>query len=96
MANDLSTPLTGRKRKADDKRHWPIARILFAVLVLIGAAFAARLLLVDDPDGGRPSQEVAITSTRNGNEIANPMTSGSAASQTVVHVQCQTSLWWSR
>ena len=76
MANDLSTPLTGRKRKADDKRHWPIARILFAVLVLIGAAFAARLLLVDDPEGGRPSQEVAITSTRNGNEIANQMAEG--------------------
>jgi polysaccharide deacetylase 2 family uncharacterized protein YibQ len=71
MANDLSTPLTGRKRKADSKRHWPIARVLLAVLVLIGAAFAARLVLVDDPEGGRPSQEVAITNTRNANEIAN-------------------------
>ncbi len=70
LANDLSTPLTGRKRKADAKRHWPIARILLGVLVLLGIAFAARLLLVNDPDGGRPSEEVAIAGTSNGNEIA--------------------------
>jgi hypothetical protein len=76
LANDLSAPLTGRKRKPDTKRHWPIARILLAILVLIGAGFAARLLLVSDPDGGRPSQEVAITSIRNGNEIANELSEG--------------------
>ena len=76
MANDLSTPLTGRKRRPDTKRHWPIGRILFGVLVLIGAGFVARLLLVDDPDGGRPSQETAITSTRNGNSVANGVATG--------------------
>ena len=76
MANDLSTPLTGRKRKPGAKRHLPVARILAGILLLLGAAFVARLLLVDDPDGGRPSQEVAITTTRNGNEVANAVTQG--------------------
>jgi len=76
LANDLSTPLTGRKRKPRTRRHWPVGRILLAVLVLIGAAVAARLLLVDDPHGGRPSEEVAITSTRNGNELANAVSTG--------------------
>jgi polysaccharide deacetylase 2 family uncharacterized protein YibQ len=71
VANDLSTPLTGRKRKDQSRRHWPIARTLLALLVLIGAGFAARILLVNDPEGGRPSQDVAITGTRNSNEIAN-------------------------
>jgi polysaccharide deacetylase 2 family uncharacterized protein YibQ len=71
LANDLSTPLTGRKRKPGAQRHLPIARTLFAVLALIGIAFAIRLVMVDDPDGGRPSQEVAITTTRNSNEVAN-------------------------
>ena len=78
MANDLSTPLTGRKRKPGAKRHLPVARILFGILLLIGGAFVARLLLVDDPDGGRPSQDVAITSTRNGNEVANAVATGPA------------------
>jgi polysaccharide deacetylase 2 family uncharacterized protein YibQ len=36
----------------------------------------ARLLLVDDPQGGRPSREVAITSTRNGNEVASQLGQG--------------------
>ncbi|MET3927849.1 divergent polysaccharide deacetylase family protein [Devosia sp. 2618] len=76
MANDLTTPLTGRKRKPGEKRHLPIARILFGLLILIGAGFALRLVLTDDPNGGRPSKEVAITSTRNGNSVANAVNNG--------------------
>jgi polysaccharide deacetylase 2 family uncharacterized protein YibQ len=75
VANDLSTPLTGRKRKPGAQRHLPIARTLFAVLALIGIAFAIRLVLVEDPDGGRPSEEMAITTTRNSNEVANSVSS---------------------
>ncbi|HEV7344056.1 MAG TPA: divergent polysaccharide deacetylase family protein [Devosia sp.] len=72
MANDLTTPLTGRKRKAGAPRpKLPIARILFAVLAVIATAFILRLVLTDDPNGGRPSEEVAIATSRNGNEIAN-------------------------
>ena len=74
MANDLSTPLTGRRRRnqARSKRfHFPLARLLFGLIFLIIGGIALRLVLVDDPDGGRPSEEVAITSTRDGNAIAN-------------------------
>jgi polysaccharide deacetylase 2 family uncharacterized protein YibQ len=73
MANDLSTPLTGRRRKPARSRrfHFPLARLLFGVIFLIIGGVALRLVLVEDPDGGRPSQEVAITSTRDGNAIAN-------------------------
>ena len=77
MANDLSTPLTGRKRRSEAAaRGFPLARVLASVLLLIGAGIGARLLLVDDPQGGRPSQEVAITSTRDSNAIANAVAEG--------------------
>lgn len=76
MANDLSTPLSGRKRKPGAGPHLPIARTLFALLALIGVAFALRLALTDDPNGGRPSREVAITSTRDGNAVANAVGTG--------------------
>jgi hypothetical protein len=76
MANDLSTPLTGRKRKPGAPRHFPIARVLFAILALIAGAFVLRLVLTNDPDGGRPSEEVAIISTRNSNQIANEVATG--------------------
>lgn len=76
MADDLSTPLKGRKGDKPNGRHLPIARSVIALLVLIGGAFALRILLVDDPDGGRPSEEVAITSTRNSNSVANAVATG--------------------
>ena len=81
MANDLSTPLTSRKRKSNSgkARSIPVARILLGVIVLAVGLFVARLMLVDDPDGGRPTQEVAITSTRNGNELANDVATGPVA-----------------
>lgn len=74
MANDLSTPLTGRrsrKRTRSGRFHFPLGRLLFALIFLIIGGVALRLVLVDDPDGGRPSQDVAITSTRDGNSVAN-------------------------
>lgn len=78
MANDLSTPLTGRKRKpnAGKPRGFPVARVLAGLIVLALGGFVARLMLVDDPDGGRPTQEVAITSTRGGNTLANDVATG--------------------
>ena len=81
MANDLGKPLTGRKRRADAKSvhfHFPLARLLFAVIALIAAGLVLRLVMVDDPDGGRPSQEAAITTTRDGNTVANNVASGPA------------------
>lgn len=76
MTDDLTTPLTGRKRKAQSRRSLPIARVLFGLLGLLAIGFVARILMVDDPDGGRPSEEVAITSTRNANSVANAVTEG--------------------
>ncbi|WP_297109364.1 divergent polysaccharide deacetylase family protein [uncultured Devosia sp.] len=81
MANDLSTPLTGRRRQKQErtgKFHFPLARLLFILIFLVIGGVALRLVLVDDPDGGRPSQEVAITSTRDGNTIANTVATGPA------------------
>lgn len=82
MANDLSTPLTGRKRKLGqdgqpgNRRGLPIARMLFALIVLIGAGFVLRLMLVNDPEGGRPAAEAPITNTRNANSVARDISRG--------------------
>lgn len=79
MADDLSTPLPGRKRKRQEaaqkslRSRFPLARILFGVIVLLVGGFVARIVLVQDPDGGRPTAEVPITSTRNGNAVANSL-----------------------
>ena len=74
MANDLSTPLTGRGRRGQNRSgrmHFPLARILFILIFLIIGGVALRLVLVEDPEGGRPKEEVAITSTRDANSVAN-------------------------
>lgn len=81
MANDLSTPLTGRKRRRGTPGrsfHFPLARILFAIIALIGIGVVARIMLVEEPDGGRPTEETAITSTRGNNAVANTIASGPA------------------
>jgi uncharacterized protein len=79
MVDDLSAPLSRKQqRKAKRqpgsgalKRGLPLARSIFVVLAIIGLGVAARLFMVDDPEGGRPSAEVAITSTQNANTLAN-------------------------
>ncbi len=81
MANDLSTPLTGRKRRRGTPGrsfHFPLARVLFAIIALIGVGIVARIMLVEEPDGGRPTVETAITSTRGNNAVANTIASGPA------------------
>lgn len=76
MADQLDAPL-GRKKKRRNERAGrfdfqalPLARIGLGVLVLIGVGVAARLMLVDDPQGGRPSLEISIASNTGSNEIA--------------------------
>ena len=76
MATNLSTPLTGRKRKRRALPHIPVARILFGLLALLLGGFVLRLVTTDDPNGGRPSTEVAITSTRDTNQVANEVANG--------------------
>lgn len=81
MANDLSTPLTGRRKRAGARSgriHFPLARLLFAIIILVIGGVVLRIILVDEPEGGRPSLDAAITSTRDGNAIANQVASGPA------------------
>lgn len=81
MANDLSTPLTGRKqrtRRSLARPHLPIARLLFGLIALIGIGVVLRLVLVDDPQGGRPSLEAGIAASQTGNSVAESAASGPA------------------
>lgn len=81
MANDLSTPLTGRRQRASKalgRPHLPIARILFGLIAVIVLGTVARLVLVDDPMGGRPSQETKIVNSQVGNSVAETVASGPA------------------
>ncbi|MBN9310370.1 divergent polysaccharide deacetylase family protein [Devosia sp.] len=63
---DLSAPLPRRgARKASDAaprppRHIPVTRIALSLVALIAAGVAARVMLVDDPEGGRPVATVDI------------------------------------
>jgi len=84
MADELSAPLsrkTDRNRKARTLRRdpWrlPLARLGFAAIVIILAIVALRLLLVNDPQGGRPLATAEINSTRNGNSVATQVASPS-------------------
>ncbi|MBO9588775.1 divergent polysaccharide deacetylase family protein [Devosia sp.] len=81
MANDLSTPLTGRRQRLKNalgRPHLPIARILFGLIGVIAIGTVARLVLVDDPTGGRPSQEAGIVNSQVGNSVADTVASGPA------------------
>jgi polysaccharide deacetylase 2 family uncharacterized protein YibQ len=77
MADDLSAPL-GRKlakpargfRLSLSPDRIPLARIAFGVVALIVIGVGARILLVNDPLGGRPVAEIGVNSTRNTNSIA--------------------------
>lgn len=73
MASDLDAPLSRRKAKsapaAAGRRHLPIARLASAGTFVLLLAITLRVLLVDDPDGGRPAAEVAINSTLNANAV---------------------------
>lgn len=80
MADDLSAPL-GRKQKkagpASERRfalpvvRLPLARIGLGVAAVILLGVGARILLVNDPDGGRPVAEIAVTASGGTNAIAN-------------------------
>jgi polysaccharide deacetylase 2 family uncharacterized protein YibQ len=88
MADDLGAPL-GRKRgtaKPTPRRRTglslkpsglPLARLAFGAAALIVVGVAARLLLVDDPMGGRPVTEISLNSTTS-NAIAEIVAPNSA------------------
>jgi polysaccharide deacetylase 2 family uncharacterized protein YibQ len=89
MADDLSAPL-GKKRVKPGPRarlgfapdQLPLARIAFGVAALIVIGVGARILLVNDPMGGRPTAEIGVNSARNANTLANSVTTGGTATIT--------------
>lgn len=86
---DLSAPLSRRRvrqQKANEGRaplRLPIARTAFGLLGVIGIGVAATVLLVDTPDGGRPSTTVAINSTVNANPVAGAVSAGESLGATI-------------
>jgi len=76
LADDLGAPLGKKKsrrflpRISFDVREFPLARILAVVLALIIIVVVLRIMLVDEPNGGRPIAEVPISSARNANIVA--------------------------
>jgi len=89
---DLSAPLVRRSdRKAKAKptaraapageaaaapRHIPVARIAFGLLALIAIGVAARIMLVEDPEGGRPTAVANIAGAGTGNSVAGTVGNG--------------------
>ncbi len=79
--SELGAPLSRRKTRQSHqakatpgpslhRRRVPFARLALGLLVLIGAAVGLRLLLVDDPQGGRPTATVEISTSRDINPVA--------------------------
>src|SRR5690348_12190082 len=82
---DLSAPLVSRKaRKAraaqsggtTGRPHIPVARIAIGLVALIGLGVTARVLLVNDPEGGRPSAIVDIAGASPSNSVAGAVAGG--------------------
>jgi polysaccharide deacetylase 2 family uncharacterized protein YibQ len=82
MANDLSTPLTSRKQRIRQaltgRPRLPVARILLGIIAVIVLGTMARLVLVEDPTGGRPTQDARIVNNLAGNPVAESMSTGPA------------------
>ena len=88
MADDLSAPLGRKKAKPGlaftlkpDKI--PLARIAFGLIVLILLGVAGRVLLVNDPLGGRPVADINVNSTHGNNSIVGSVGTNDAPSATI-------------
>ncbi|MEP7239933.1 MAG: divergent polysaccharide deacetylase family protein [Devosia sp.] len=79
MADDLSAPL-GRKPArrrplaALATGKLPLGRIALGLAALIVAGLVARVVLVHDPNGGRPVTEISVNSPKNANTLAQSLT----------------------
>ena len=82
MADDLSAPL-GRKRGKPKLRlglepgKLPLARIAFGLAALVIVGVVVRVLVVNDPTGGRPVAEIGIAHKTN--PLVDSLTASSAA-----------------
>ena len=95
MADELSAPLGRRKGKNTGLRqrgrfHLPLARIVFAVVALVLVGIVLRIVLVSDPQGGRPSAEVAINSTRGANPVAGQVSNNDKANTAAITAEPET------
>lgn len=95
MADELSAPLGRRKGKNTGPRqrgrfHLPLARIVFAVVALVLVGIVLRIVLVSDPQGGRPSAEVAINSTRGANPVAGQVSNNDKANTATITAEPET------
>ncbi len=79
MADELSAPLLPRGQRAAARRRqladgvrakWPLARIALGLIALVVIGAVLRIAYVEDPDGGRPVAEAAISTTRDSNTVA--------------------------
>ena len=73
MADDLSAPLGRKRGKAAptgrlSPDRLPLARIAFGLAAVVILGVAARIILVNDPNGGRPVTEVGVN--RGNNSLA--------------------------
>jgi polysaccharide deacetylase 2 family uncharacterized protein YibQ len=86
---DLSAPLSRRRTRQGKApaglaiRRLPIARTAFGLLAAIGVGVMGTVLLVDTPDGGRPSATVAINSTVDANSVMGAVSNGTPLSATI-------------
>jgi hypothetical protein len=75
MADDLSAPLGRKRTPAPTERrrfsldHLPVARLAFGAVALIALGVGARLVLVDEPTGGRPVAEIGLNTSRAANPV---------------------------
>ncbi|MDC9822117.1 divergent polysaccharide deacetylase family protein [Devosia sp. ZB163] len=83
---DLSAPLKRRSARARSgprlPRHIPVTRIALGLLAILAIGVVARVVLVDDPDGGRPGATVDIAANTGNNSLAGAMASPSTATIT--------------
>jgi len=92
MADDLSAPL-GRKRakpapsfKFPSGGKLPLARIGIGVIALIAVGIGGRILLVNDPMGGRPVAQIDVNSPHNANSLQDSVAPAAPASMATISV----------
>lgn len=66
----MKRAVRAKRPRGAGRRSMPIARLAFAGIAVLLIAVALRVLLVETPEGGRPSAEVALNTTRAGNPVA--------------------------
>lgn len=87
--SDLGTPLRRRRLRQTaatverPPRHIPVARIAAGLTGLILAVFVGRIILVDDPMGGRPTASAEIAPAGSSNSLATEVTPATGGGATI-------------